>query len=165
MSIKKLIEATEKIKLLPEFSILDVIQMFDVAWGKVRTKSIVNCIGKAVISKEKQSKALLDADDPFKDLQEQLNKLAVYNPKFFLEGTTANDIVSVDDSLTSIEPLVTDYAILCDILDKKVLRPKMTQMMFLMNQFAHNLVMCVKLWMYLENACYLMIIESLLTNF
>ena len=46
MSIKKLIEATEKKKLLPEFSILDVIQMFDVAWGKVRTKSIVNCIEK-----------------------------------------------------------------------------------------------------------------------
>ena len=119
MSIKKFIEATEKKKLLPEFSILDVIQMFDVAWGKVRTKSIVNCIGKAVISKEKQSKALLDVDDPFKDLQEQLNKLVVYNAKFFLEGTTANDIVSVDDSLTSTEPLMTDDAILCDVLDEE----------------------------------------------
>ena len=31
MSIKKLIEAIEKKKLLPEFLILDVIQMFDVA--------------------------------------------------------------------------------------------------------------------------------------
>ena len=164
MSIKKLIEAIEKKKPLPEFSILDAMQMSDVAWGKVTTKTVVNCFEKAGISKEKQSEALLDADDPFKDLQEQLDKLAVYNPKFFPEGTTANDIVSVDDSLTSIEPLVTDYAILCDILDKKVLRPKMTQMMFLMNQFAHNLVMCVKLWMYFENTCYLVIMESLFTN-
>ena len=32
MSIKKLIEAIEKKKPLPEFSILDAMQMFDVAW-------------------------------------------------------------------------------------------------------------------------------------
>ena len=82
MSIKKLIEAIEKEKPLPEFSILDAIQMPDVAWGKVTTKTVVN--------------------DPFKDLQEQVDKLAVYNPKLFPEGTTANDIVSVDDSLTRL---------------------------------------------------------------
>ena len=35
-----------------------------------------------------QSEALLNTDDRFKDLQEQLDKLAVYNPKFFPEGTT-----------------------------------------------------------------------------
>ena len=61
---------------------------------------------------------MLDADDHFKDLQEQLDKLAVYNPKFFPEGTTGN-IVSVDDSLTSTEPLMTDDAILCDVLDEE----------------------------------------------
>ena len=126
---------------------------------RLQSKTVVNCFEKAGISKQKQSEALLDADNSFKDLQEQLNKLAVYNPKFFPEGTTANDIVSVDDSLTSTEPLMTDDAILCDVL-----RPKMTQMMFLMNQFAHNLVMCVKLWMYFENTCYLVIMESLFTN-
>ena len=48
-----------------------------------------------------------------------MDKLAVYNPKFFLEGTTTNDIVSVDDSLTSTEPLMTDDAILYDILDEE----------------------------------------------
>ena len=51
--------------------------MFDVAWGKV-TK--VNCFEKAGISKEKQSEALLDGDDPFKDLQEQLDKLPYITP-------------------------------------------------------------------------------------
>ena len=117
MSIKNLTEAIEKKKPFPEFCILDVMQMLDVAWGKVTTKTIVNCFEKAGISKEKQSEALLDADDPFKDLQEQLDKLAIYNPKFFPEGTTANDIVSVDDSVTGTEPLMTDDAILCDVLD------------------------------------------------
>ena len=80
--------------------------MLDLAWGKVATKTVVNCFGKAGISKEKQSEVLLDADNPFKDLQEQLHKLAVYNPEFFPEGTTVKDIVSVDDSLTSSVPLM-----------------------------------------------------------
>ena len=94
-------------------------QQLDVAWGKVTTESVVNCFEKAGISKEKQPEALLDPDDPFKDLQEQLDKLAVYNPEFFPESTSASDIVSVDDSLTSTEPLMTDDAILCDVLDEE----------------------------------------------
>ena len=119
MSIKKLIEAIEKKKPLPEFSILDAMQMLDLAWEKVTTKTVVNCFEKAGISKEKQSEALLDADDPFKNLQEQLDKLAVYNPEFLPEGTTTNDVVSVDDSLTSTEPLMTDDVVLCDVLDEE----------------------------------------------
>ena len=119
MSIKKLIEAIEKKKPLPEFFILDAMQMLDLAWGKVTTKTVVNCFEKAGISKEKRSEALLDANDPFKDLQQQLDKVAVYNPEFFPEGTTANDIVSVDGSLTSTEPLMIDDAILCDVLDEE----------------------------------------------
>ena len=71
MSIKKLIEAIEKNKPLPEFSIIDAMQMLDVAWGKVTTTTVVNCFENAGISNEKQSEALLDADNPFKDLQEQ----------------------------------------------------------------------------------------------
>ena len=117
MSIKKLIEAIEKKKTLSEFSRLDAMQMLNLAWGKVTTKSVVNCFEKAGISNEKLSDALLDADDLFKDIHEQLDKLAVYNPEFFPEGTTANDIVSVDDSLTSHETLMTDDAILYDVLD------------------------------------------------
>ena len=133
MSIKLLIETIEKNSefsafdailpefsvfdaILPEFSVFDAIQMLEVAWGKVTTKAVVNCLEKAVILKEKQSEALLDADDPFKDPQEQLDKLAVCNTKFLPEGTTANDNVSVDNSLTSTEPLMTDDAILCDVL-------------------------------------------------
>ena len=71
--------------------------MLDITWGKVTMKTVVNCFEKVGISKEKQSEALLDADDPFKDLQEQLDKLAVHNPNSFLKGTTANNIVPVDD--------------------------------------------------------------------
>ena len=42
MSIKKLTETIEKKKPLPEFSILDAMQMLDLAWGKVTTETVVN---------------------------------------------------------------------------------------------------------------------------
>ena len=48
---------------------------------------------------------------------------------------------------------------------KKVLRAKLTETMFLMNQFAHNLLLRVTLSMYFKTACYLAIMENLFTNF
>ena len=98
ISITKMIEAIEKKKPLTEFSIFDAMQWLDVAWWKVRTKTAVKCFEQAAVSKQKQSEALQDDDHPFKDLQEQLDQLAVYNSKFFLKETTANDNASVDDS-------------------------------------------------------------------
>ena len=62
------------------------MQMLDLAWGKVTTKTVVNYFEKAGILKEKHSQALLDGEDPFKDLQEHLDKVAVYNFEFFSEG-------------------------------------------------------------------------------
>ena len=44
MSIKKLIEAIEKKKRLPEFSILDAMRMLDVVWEKVTTKTVLTVL-------------------------------------------------------------------------------------------------------------------------
>ena len=112
MSIKKLIEAIEKEETLPEFSILDA-KCLSLLRERLQPKPLLTVLKKLEFQK------ILNADDPFKDLQEQLDKLAVYNPEFFPEGTTAYYIVSVDDSLTSTEPLMTDDVILCDVLDEE----------------------------------------------
>ena len=66
------VEAIEKKKTLAEFSILNSIQMLNASWGKVMTRTAVNCSKKSCfkILKGKQSKYLLDADNAFKDLQE-----------------------------------------------------------------------------------------------
>ena len=42
LSVCKLIEATEKNKPLPEFSILDAMQMLDIVWGKVKADTVVD---------------------------------------------------------------------------------------------------------------------------
>ena len=86
--------------------------------GEKLQKTVVNCFAKAGISKEKQVESLPEADDPFKDLQEQLDKLALHAPEFFPEGTTAADVVSADDSVKNTEPVMTDDEILFDMLDQ-----------------------------------------------
>ena len=59
------------------------MQMLDVSWEKFKAKIVVKYFEKAEISKEKQSKDLLDAYDPFKDLQEQLESLPYITPSSF----------------------------------------------------------------------------------
>ena len=49
-----------------------------------------------------------------------MGKFAVYNSKFFQEGTTADNIFSVDDFLTSAESLMTDDPILCNALNEEL---------------------------------------------
>ena len=82
MAIQKLIEAIEKKKSLPEFSKLDAMQMLDVLGERLQSKQLLTVLlfWKSWNLKRKQSEALLDADDAFKYLQEQLNNLFVYNP-------------------------------------------------------------------------------------
>ena len=94
------------------------MRMLDVAWGKVTKETVINCFAKAGISKEKQVESLSEADNPFKDLQGQLDKLPVHAPEFFPEGTTAADVVSADDSVINTEPMMTDDEILFDMLDQ-----------------------------------------------
>ena len=56
MSIKKLIEAIEKKKPLPEFSILDAMQMLDVAWGKLQPKLLSTVLEKPEFQKKSNLK-------------------------------------------------------------------------------------------------------------
>ena len=71
------------------------MQMLDVACGKMKTKTVCKYFAKAGISEKKCADALLDANDPFEDLNDQLEKLAVHTSEFFPEGTTAKDVVSM----------------------------------------------------------------------
>ena len=57
------------------------MKMLDLAWQKAKISTIVNCFSKAGISKEQHKSALLD-DDPFKDLQEQIEKLGTSAPDY-----------------------------------------------------------------------------------
>ena len=46
--------------------------MLDLAWEKVKAIAIVNCFKKVGISEEQQDAALVENDDPFKELQDDM---------------------------------------------------------------------------------------------
>ena len=85
---------------------------------KLQKKRLLTALKKLVFQKKSKVESLSEADDPLKDLQEQLDKLAVHAPEFFLEGTTAAVVVSADDSVINMEPVMTDDEILFDMLDQ-----------------------------------------------
>ena len=100
------------------------MQILNVAWEKVKTETICNCFAKAGISDKKCADALLDADDPFKDLKNLLEKLAVHNSEFFPEGTTANDVVSMDDFVNTTEPIMSNEEIISGVLGEESFEAK-----------------------------------------
>ena len=75
LALQRLVVAINKGKDLPVFSILDSMKMLDLAWQKVKTSTIVNCFAKAGISKDQQKSAQSHDNDPFRDLQNQIEKL------------------------------------------------------------------------------------------
>ena len=85
-------------------------------WGKVKTETIFSCFAKAGISEKKCADALLDADDPFMDLMDQLEKLAVHTSDFLPEGTRANDELPMEDFFKTTEPIINDEEIISDVL-------------------------------------------------
>ena len=101
---QRLVVGIDKGKDPPVFSILDAMKMLDLAWQKVKTSTIVNCFAKARISKDQQKSGQSDDDHPFRDLQNQIEKLGDFYPP----GTTAEDVVSADENVMSTVPLLTD---------------------------------------------------------
>ena len=69
----------------------------------MKTSTNVNCFAKTGISKDQQKSAQSDDNDPFRDLQNQIEKLG----EFYPPGTTAEDVVSADVSMCTV-PLLTD---------------------------------------------------------
>ena len=97
LALQRVVLAINKGKDLSVFSILDVMKMLNLAWQKVKTFTIFNCLAKAGILKDQQKSAQSDGDDPFKDLLNQIEKLG----KFYPPGTAAEDVVSVYSTFTN----------------------------------------------------------------
>ena len=93
--------------------------MLDVAQRKSKAETIGNCFAESVISKKKQDDALLDADDRFKDLQDQLDKLASHTSELFLGVTTVKGVLSMKDFVNTTEPIMNDEKIMSEVLNEE----------------------------------------------
>ena len=77
--------------------------MLTSAWSSVTVETIVNCFRKAKISEESQSEALSDEDNPFKELQDEMDSLRAVKPNLMPENITDTDLVDVDTDLQMLK--------------------------------------------------------------
>ena len=80
------------------------------------TETIVNCFREAGISVENQDAVIAKEDDPFKDLQDEIDALRTVQPDLIPEDINAASLVDVDAEVSAVQPPPTDAEILADFL-------------------------------------------------
>ena len=83
----------------------------------VSEETIVNCFRKANISSSNQRVAETDADDPFKSLLAELERLREVDPNSVQEDLSAESFITLDNEVITSAPIITDDVILSDIID------------------------------------------------
>ena len=78
------------------------------SWEAVTKVTVINCFKKTGINSGVQQAFIADSDDPFKDLQENLNQLKSADPSMVLEDVTAESIASLDDDVTATPPEIAE---------------------------------------------------------
>ena len=109
--VRKIIRNLEKSKALPAISILNGMQMLVSAWNSVSIETIVNCLCKAGISPANQEAAIAEEDDPFKDLQDEINVLRNGQPDLVTEDVNASLLIDIDSEVSAVQPPLTDFEI------------------------------------------------------
>ena len=91
---------------------LTTLQLLASAWNEVSQTTIVNCFKKAKISEKDQTIAINDEDDPFKEINEDLQELLEKDSSLVPESMTAEDLASADNAVITKESTLTDEEIL-----------------------------------------------------
>ena len=73
--VKLILRSIDSNKPLPKVSLLTALQLLVSAWNEASQTTIVNCFNKAKISEKDQTIAIKDEDDPFKEINKNLNEL------------------------------------------------------------------------------------------
>ena len=76
----------------------------------------MNCFRKAGISSESQEAAIAEDDDPFKELQDEIDYLLSIEPDHFAENIDAASLTGVDAGLAAIQRSPTDAEIVAELL-------------------------------------------------
>ena len=110
--VKLILRILDSNKPLPKVSLLTALQLLVSAWNEVSQTTIVNCFKKTKISEKDQTIAISDEDDPFKEINENLNKLQKKEPSLVPENMTAEDFATTDDAVLTTSSTLTDEEIL-----------------------------------------------------
>ena len=100
----KIIQSVEKRKTLPKILLLQGIQMLVLAWDALLTQTIVNCFQKSGISTESQVTARAEDDNPFWELQDEIDDLCSVQPNLIKEDFDATTFADVDAEVIAVQP-------------------------------------------------------------
>ena len=110
--VKLILRSLDSNKPLSRVSLLTALQLLASAWNEVSQATIVNCFKKAKISGKDQTIAINDEDDPFKEINKDLQELREKDSSLVPESMTAEDLASADDAVITTESTLTDEEML-----------------------------------------------------
>ena len=83
------------------------MEMLVSAWNAVSTEIIVNCFRKTRISTANQEAAISDQEDPFKDLQNEIDASQNLQIDLVREDINVALLTDVDAEVSAVQPPLT----------------------------------------------------------
>ena len=117
--VRLLCRALEKKEPCPKISILQSVKILADSWEVVTKETIISCFRKAGITPTVQQTAIVDSDDPFKDLQESLNDLRKADLSMVPDDVTTTALVSFDDDVIATAPEISEGDIIEELRDRQ----------------------------------------------
>ena len=110
--VRKMIEAIDSNKPLPDVSLLDAMKMLVLAWDEVTDTIVQNYFRKAGFSEIAEEDAI--SDDPFAVLKSTFKELVNLDETY--KDITVEDVASLDDMLVSTQEPLSDEEIIAEFL-------------------------------------------------
>ena len=84
---------------------------------RYQRKTIVNCFRKSGISTHSQETAIVEDDDPFWELQDEIDELRSVEANIIEEDFDATTFADVDAEVIAVQPPPSDAEIEADLLE------------------------------------------------
>ena len=93
------------------------MKMLAWAWDALSTKTIVNCFRKSGISAESQETTIAEDDDPFWELQDEIDALHSVQPELIEEDFNATTFTNVEAEVMAVQPPPSDAEVVAELLE------------------------------------------------
>ena len=93
------------------------MQMLVSAWDALSTQTIVNFFRKSGISTESQEAAIVEDDDPFRELQDEIDDLLSVQPDLIEEDFDTTTFADVDAEAIAVQPPPSNAEIVAELLE------------------------------------------------
>ena len=118
-AVWKIIQSVEKKKTRPKISLLQGMQMLVSAWDALSMQTTVNCFRKSGISNASQETAIAEDDDPFQELQDEIDDLRSVQPNLIEKDFDKTTFSNVDAEVITVQSPPSDAEIVAGQLETK----------------------------------------------